>query len=101
MFVVTKALFISIATVVFCTRVTWVCLECFLLCKEECYSPVSLQLLRGYGIWACMRCLFYVFVGFWDGDCASQLPYVWYYIGVKSSFQHGREEYESRCVLGA
>ena len=40
---------------VFCTRVAWVCLVCLLLCKEECSSPVSLQLLRG-GIWACMRC---------------------------------------------
>ena len=25
----------------FCTRVTWVCLVCFLLCKEEGSSPVS------------------------------------------------------------
>ena len=25
----------------FCTRVAWVCLVCLLLCKEECYSPVS------------------------------------------------------------
>ena len=39
----------------FCTRVAWVFLVCLLLCKEECSSPVSLQLLRG-GIWACMRC---------------------------------------------
>ena len=30
----------------------------------------------------------YVFVGFWDEDYVSQLPYVWYYGGVKSSFQH-------------
>ena len=37
-----------------------------------------------------------VFVGFWDGDYASQLPYVWYYVGVKSSFQHAREECESK-----
>ena len=34
----------------------------------------------------------YVFVGFWDGDYVSQLPYVWYYVGVKSSFQHARVE---------
>ena len=26
------------------------------------------------------------FVGFWDEDYVSQLPYVWYYVGVKSSF---------------
>ena len=31
-------------------------LVCLLLCKEECSSPVSLQLLRR-GIWACMRCI--------------------------------------------
>ena len=82
MFIVSKALLISSATVIvraggaiwlnpfatvlfsvcsavtveccgfFCTRVAWACL---LLCKEEGSSPVSLQLLRG-GIWACMRC---------------------------------------------
>ena len=51
MFIVSKALL----SVVFCTRVAWVCLVCFLLCKEEGSSSVSLQLLRG-GIWACMRC---------------------------------------------
>ena len=42
-------------SVVFCTRIAWVCLVCFLLCKEEGSSPVPMQLLRG-GIWACMRC---------------------------------------------
>ena len=26
---------------VFCTRVAWVCLVCFLLCREEGSSPVS------------------------------------------------------------
>ena len=25
----------------FCTLVTWVCLVCLLLCREECSSPVS------------------------------------------------------------
>ena len=45
----------SLYSVVFCTRVAWVCLVCLLLCKEKDSSPVSLQLLRG-GIWACMRC---------------------------------------------
>ena len=123
MFIVSKALLISSATVIVravgaiwlnpfstvlftvwsavtveccvCTRVTWVCLVCLLLCKEKGYSPVYLQLLIG-GIWSCMRCLVYVFVGFWDGDYVSQLPYVWYYVGVKSSFQHAREECESK-----
>ena len=28
-------------------------------------------------------------------DYVSQLPYVWYYVGAKSSFQHAREEW---CV---
>ena len=28
----------------------------------------------------------------WVGDYVSQLPCVWYYVGVKSSFQHAREE---------
>ena len=84
MFMVSKALLISSATVIVraggaiwlnpfatvlfsvCSAVTveccvlypccsWVCLVCLLLCKEEGSSPVSLQLLRG-GIWACMRC---------------------------------------------
>ena len=37
-----------------------------------------------------------VFVGFWDGAYVTQLPYVRYYVGVKSSFQHAREECESK-----
>ena len=80
----------------FCTRVVWVCL---LLSKEEGSSPVSLQLLRT-GIWACMRytclCIGWVL----DGDYVSQFPYVWYYVGVKSSFQHAREEGESKRGYG-
>ena len=79
MFIVSKALLISSATVIVraggaiwlnpfatvlfsvCSAVTveccvlYPCLVCLLLCKEEGSSPVSLQLLRG-GIWACMRC---------------------------------------------
>ena len=42
-----------------------------------------------------------VFVGFWDWDYVSQLPYLWYYVCVKSTFQHAREEFESQeglCV---
>ena len=69
----------------FCTRIGWVCLVCLPLCKEEESSTVSLQ--------------------FWDWDYVSQLPYVWYYAGVKSSFQHAREECESKtaytCVAGS
>ena len=74
MFIVSKALFISSATVivragganwlspfstvlfnVFCTRAAWVYLVCLQLCKEEGSSPVYLQLMGG-GIWACMGC---------------------------------------------
>ena len=75
MFIVSKALLISSATVIVraggtiwlnpfatvlfgvcsavtveccvCTRVAWVCLVCLLLCKEKGSPPVSLQLLRG------------------------------------------------------
>ena len=79
------------------------CLVCLLLCKEEGSSPVSLQLLRG-GVWACMKCpLVCVFVGFWDKDYVSQFPCVRYYVFVKSSFKHTREECESkmcfRCLI--
>ena len=42
--------------------------------------------------------LVYVFVGFWDGDHVTRVPYVWYYVVVKSSFQHAREECESKRV---
>ena len=27
-----------------------------------------------------------------DGDCVSQLPYVWYYVVVKSRFKHARKK---------
>ena len=77
MFIVSKALLISSATVIVraggaiwlnpfatvlfsvCSAVTveccvWFAWVCLLLCKEEGSSPVSLQLLRG-GISACMR----------------------------------------------
>ena len=33
----------SLQSVVFCIRVAWVCLVCLLLCKKEGSSPVSLQ----------------------------------------------------------
>ena len=37
-----------------------------------------------YEVPLCMSLLdfIYVFVGFFDGDYVSQLPYVWYYVGV-------------------
>ena len=31
-----------------------------------------------------MRCPCLVFVGFWDRDYVSQLPYVWYYVVVRA-----------------
>ena len=37
-----------------------------------------------------------VFVGFWDRDYVRQLPCVRYYVFVKSSFKHTREECESK-----
>ena len=115
MCIVSKVLIISSTTVIVCARrsillnpfatvlynvcsaVTVECCVLYPCCvgKEEGFSPVSLQLLRGE-IWACMRypslCICWV----WDGDDISQLPYVWYYVSVKSSFQHVREECESK-----
>ena len=93
----------SLYNVVCCTRVAWACLVCLLLCKEEGSSPVSLQLLRG-GIWACMRCPCLCLCWVWDRDYVSQHPCVRYYVFVKSSFKHTREELrvqEGLCVLGA
>ena len=49
---------------------------------------MSLQLHRKG--WACRGALVYVLVGFWDGDYVSKFPYVWYCVGVKSSFTHAR-----------
>ena len=36
------------------------------------------------------------FFWFGDRDYVGQFPYVWSYVGVKSSFQHSREECESK-----
>ena len=58
MFIVSKALLISSATVIVRTGGgggIWLKFDMFALCKEEGFSPLSLQLLRG-GILACMRC---------------------------------------------
>ena len=35
-------------------------------------------------------------LGFWMGTILANFQYVWYYVGVKSSFQHAREECESK-----
>ena len=49
-------------------------------------------------VWGALLC---VFVEFWDGHYVSQLPYVKYYVVVKSSFKHACEECESKktCTL--
>ena len=44
-----------------------------------------------YEVPMCMSLLDFVI-----GDYVTQLPYVWYYVGVKSSFQHAREDCESK-----
>ena len=79
----------------FCTRVAWACLVCLLLCKEEGSSPVSaITERRDMSLYEVP--LSSVFVGFWDRDYVSQLPCVRYYVGVKSSFKHTREECEPK-----
>ena len=74
----------------------WLYLVCIMLCKEECSSSVSLQILRG-GIWDGMRgsCLCLC-----DGDYVSQLPYVWYFVVVNNSIKHVREKCESKRAYG-
>ena len=63
----------------FCIHVAWVSLVSLLLCKGV------MQVLR-VRIRACMRCPCLWL--FWNGDYVSQLPYVWYYVVVKSSLKH-------------
>ena len=77
----------------FCTRVAWACLVCLLFCKEEGSSPVSAITKRRDMRCPCL-CLCWVWV--WDRDHVSQLPCVRYYVFVKSSFKHAREEFESK-----
>ena len=64
-------------------------------CKRR---PYGIGILHSRSHDCLIGALVYVFVGFWDGDYVSQLPYVWYYVGVKSSFQHAREECESKMT---
>ena len=78
----------------FCTGVARVCLVYLLLCNDECSFPVSaITERRDMGLYEVPLSMS---VGFWDGDYVSQLPYVWYYVGDKSSFQQAREECESK-----
>ena len=79
----------------FCARVAWVCLICLLLCREEGSSPVSaITERRDMGLYEVP--LFVSLLDFWDRDYVSQLPCVRYYVFVKSSFKHTREECESK-----
>ena len=56
----------SLYSVVFCTRVVWVCLVCLLLCKEEGSSPVSaITERRDMGLYEVP--LFVSLLGFWIG----------------------------------
>ena len=80
----------SAMTVECCVPVLHECVCCYVGKKAllQC-----LQLLRG-GIWACVRypCLRWVL----DREYVSQLTCVRYYVFVKSSFKHTREECESK-----
>ena len=125
MFIVSKASLISSATVIVrAGGAIWVnpfATVLFSMCSAvtvECCVPVlhgcvccsvgkkallqCLQLLRG-GIWTCMGC--HCLCRVWNRDYVSQLPCMRYYVFVKSSFKHTREECESKqeglCVLGA
>ena len=61
---------------------------------EEGSSPVSaITERRDMGLYEVPLSM--SLLGFGMGT-DSQLPYVWYYVGVKSSFQHAREECESK-----
>ena len=59
------------------------CVLCLLLSKEEGSSPAITE-RRDMGL---HEVPLSVFVGLWDGDYVSQLPYVWYYVVVKSSWE--------------
>ena len=74
----------------FCTRVACVYLLCFLLCKEEGSFPVSAITERRdmglYEVPLSMPLLSFGIANF----------HVSYYVVVKSSFKHAREECESK-----
>ena len=71
MFIVSKALLISSVTVIVrAGAAIWL----------NPFSTVLFNVCSAVTVECCV-----LFVVFWDGDCISQLPYVWYYVGVKSS----------------
>ena len=84
----------------FCIRVAWACLVCLLLCKEEGFLwCLSNYWEEGYADGPVWGALVYVFIGFWDGDYVSQLPYVCYYDVVKSRFQHASEDASPKGLM--
>ena len=118
MFIVSKALLVSSATVIIflaggaiwlnpiatvlftvCSAVT---VECCVL-YPCCVGVLGMfAVMLGRRLFSSVfeiterRCPCLCLFGVWDGDYVSQLPYVWYYFDVKSSFQHAREECESK-----
>ena len=78
----------SLYSVMLCTRVARVCLECLLLCKEEGSSPVSLCM---YEVPLSMSLL-----GFGMGKMLTNIHMCGNFVRVKSGFQHAREECESK-----
>ena len=67
----------------FCTRVAWVCLVCLRLYKEESSSPVSsITERRDMGLYEVPLSMSLL-----DFGMGTMLvPYAWYYVGIKSSF---------------
>ena len=53
--------------------------------SKQAWRYGSTTTTRRGGTWACMRCPCLCLCWVWDGDYVSQLPYLWYYIGVKRS----------------
>ena len=113
MFIVSKALLISCVTVIvrlgraiwlnpFATMLFTVCSAVTVCCVWYpcCVSVFCMfAVMQGRSVFAITESmdmgiyeapLSMSLFGFWDGDYVSQLPYVWYYVGVKSSFQHAR-----------
>ena len=72
----------------------------FAVCKEEGFSQVSaFTERRDMGLFEVPLSM--SLLGFGMGDYVSQLPCVWYYVGVKSSFQHAspRGPIYFRCLI--
>ena len=68
----------------FGTRVAWVCYVCLLLCKEKSFLSNVFAITERRDMSPYEGAHIYAIVVFWDGDYVSQLPYVRYYVIVKS-----------------